>query len=33
MRGSVQTPQEEEKEEEPQAEEISIDDFSKWTYV
>ena len=29
MQGSVQTPQEEEKEEEPQAEEISIDDFFK----
>ncbi|QUG39891.1 methionine--tRNA ligase [Psychrobacillus sp. INOP01] len=29
MRGSVQTPQEEEKEEEPQVEEISIDDFFK----
>ena len=29
MRGSVQTPQEEEKEEEPQVEEITIDDFFK----
>ncbi|MFJ7828448.1 methionine--tRNA ligase [Psychrobacillus sp. NPDC096623] len=29
MQGSVQTPQEDEKEEEPQAEEISIDDFFK----